>query len=80
MVYLPVGFVERVVRYVPFGGGSAGCPGAGVDAVFCEVLHEFHGGVGARFGVPGAGVEVGGEGGVGHFWGGWGGGWGIFGV
>ena len=70
VVYLAVGFVERVVRHVPFGGGGvvAGCPGAGVDAVFGVVFHESHGGVGACFGVPGAGVEVGGEGGVGHFW------------
>lgn len=76
VVYLPVGFVEREVGGVPFGGGGvAGCPGAGVDGVCGVLFHPLHGGVGTHFGVPGAGVEVGGAGGVGHFWGMW---YGIF--
>ena len=67
MDYFAVGFVERVVRDVPFCGGDTGCPGALVDAVAGEFFHEFHGGVGACFVVPVAGVDEGWLGGVGHF-------------
>ena len=68
MEYFAVGFVERVVRDVPFGGRGIGRPGAAVDGVVGEDFYEFHGGVGACFGVPVAVVDVGRLGGVGHFW------------
>ena len=66
MEYFAVGFIERVVGDVPFAGGSAGRPGAVVDGVAGEVFHEFHGRVGACFGVPIADVDVGWLGGVRH--------------
>ena len=69
--YFAIGFVERVVGDVPFGGGDTGRPGALVDGVAGEVFHELHGWVGACFGVPVAGVDVGRVGGIGHFLGRW---------